>query len=899
MRVRFDWSAWRALAPALCLACTLLACPAWAQPSDNKDITIAVLPFEVNAEPSLSHLHQELPQMVAEQLRQAGFTVVEESALKRQIANRKVQFLDLKTARELAVLTKANYAIYGSFSQAGESLSLDVRLVEAFGQEPARPLFVSKKGLSNVPIAVGELAMRVRSELAKASAIADIQIRGLAYLDDDVVLMRLGVQKGDPYDPSKLNEELKRVFDLGYFDDVKVSVEQTGGGTVLIFDVKEKPRIQAIGVLGNSGIDQDDIIEAMTTKTGNVLNLKVLAEDLQKIRELYRGKGYYLAQVDYELEQTGAAQARLNIVVKESKKLYISKISVEGATTFSESTLKGEMALQERGMLSWITGGGVLKEELLDRDAAVIEDYYANRGFMDAKVSPAKVDYTEEGIVITYSVVEGERYKVGEIAFDGDLLAPEAELHKIIKLDDMAKNGEWFSREVLREDAKRLTNFYNNYGYAFAETDVKFQRAPDAVAINVGFSMLKNQKVTLRRIIIEGNDKTRDNVIRREILLADGDEFHGTKLQASKENLKRVDLFETYDIETVPTEDPKELDLKIRVKEKSTGTLAGGVGYGSFGGAFVSAKITEKNLFGSGYFVGFSGSFSGKATRFDFTFTNPRVWDTHLLFGINSYYNDQSYPEFDKEAIGTVFKFAYPIGYHTILDWSYGIEKYKITGVDWWSSTDLLREVGNHWSSVLTVGATRNTTNRDQNPSEGTKATITVSMGGGPLGGDDEFIKAVLDYHLFYPLPWGQDHIFHFRTQAGAIGALFGDDVPVFERFYLGGMNSLRGYEGLHVSPRDRATGDTIGGYKMFFANFEYLFPLYQEFGLQGVAFFDMGDSWGNADSENFNLKKSVGAGLRWYSPFGPLRVEYGYALDTIRSQGDKYRVEFSMGQNF
>ncbi|MCA1987322.1 MAG: outer membrane protein assembly factor BamA, partial [Desulfovibrio sp.] len=273
MRVRFDWFAWRALAPALCFACTLLACPAWAQPSDNKDITIAVLPFEVNAEPSLSHLHQALPQMVAEQLRQAGFTVVEESALKRQIANRNVQFLDLKTARELAVLTKANYAIYGSFSQAGESLSLDVRLVEAFGQEPARPLFVSKKGLSNVPIAVGELAMRVRSELAKASAIADIQIRGLAYLDDDVVLMRLGVQKGDPYDPSKLNEELKRVFDLGYFDDVKVSVEQTGGGTVLIFDVKEKPRIQAIGVLGNSGIDQDDIIEAMTTKTGNVLNL--------------------------------------------------------------------------------------------------------------------------------------------------------------------------------------------------------------------------------------------------------------------------------------------------------------------------------------------------------------------------------------------------------------------------------------------------------------------------------------------------------------------------------------------------------------------------------------------------------------------------------------------------
>ncbi|GAB7079690.1 outer membrane protein assembly factor BamA [Megalodesulfovibrio paquesii] len=898
MRVRFDWSAWLSLAPALCLALLVQACPAWAQASDNKNITIAVLPFEVNAEPSLSRLNQDLPKMVAEQLRQAGFTVVEESALKRHIADRGVKFLDLKTARELAVLTKANYAIYGSFSQAGESISLDARLVEAFGQEPARPLFVSKKGLTNVTQAVGELSMRVRSELAKASNIADIKVRGLAYLDDDVVLMRLGVQKGDPYDPTKINEELKRVFDLGYFDDVKVSVEDGGGGKVLIFDVKEKPRIQAIGVLGNSAIDEDDIIEAMATKAGSVLNLKVLSEDLQKIRELYRGKGYYLAQVDYQLEQTGNAQARLNIEVKEAKKLYVSKITVEGATTFSESELKDQMALHERGFISWLTGSGVLKEELLDRDAAVIEDYYANHGFMDAKVSPAKVDYTEEGIVVTYTVEEGARYKVGAITFEGDMLAPEAELEHIVKLDDMAKNGDWFSREVLREDAKRLTNFYNNFGYAFAETDVKFMKTEDKSAINVNFSMLKNQKVTLRRVIIEGNDKTRDNVVRREIMLADGDEFHGGKLQASKENLKRLDLFESYDIETVPTEDPKELDLKVRVKEKSTGTLAGGVGYGSFGGAFVSAKITEKNLFGSGYFLGFSGSFSGKATRFDATFTNPRVWDSQLLFSVNAYYNDQEYTDFDKESVGAVMKFAHPIGYHTVMNVSYGLEQYEIDGVSWWSSSDLQKEVGTHWASVVTLGAVRNTTNREQNPSEGSKASITLSLGGGPLGGDDDFVKAVADYHLFYTMPWGKEHIFHFHTQAGIITPLE-DDVPVFERFYLGGMNSLRGYEELQVSPREGIYRDVVGGDKMAFANFEYLFPLYQEFGLQGVTFFDIGDSWGNGDSVDLSLKKSVGAGLRWFSPFGPLRVEYGYALDTIPEQGDKYRVEFSMGQNF
>ncbi len=890
---------------ALLLAIVVAALPlrpahAQEDPPADSDIAVVVLPFEINADPRYDYLNASLPELVSESLEEEGFRVISQERVRSLIQQQNVTFLDLDTAKRLAEAAGARFAVYGSFSQIGEAVSLDARLVDAQGEKRALPLYVSQSGMANLGLAVGELSQKLSEQLYAEDAIAEIEVRGLQYLDEDVVLQRLSIREGDPFNPRAMNEEIKRIFDLGYFDDVRVSVADAPDGKRVVFDLEEKPRIRAVGVVGNDAFDDDEITEVMSTKSGSVLNPKLLSDDLEKIRELYRGEGYFLAEISHEVEEVEPGAARLNIVVKETQRLYVTEIKLEGVESLSEGDVRDELALSERSIISFITGSGVLKEELLEHDAAAIEEFYANHGFIDVQVSPAQVDYTEDGIHVTYTVVEGPRYKVGAIEFAGDMLVPADDLRKVTQLDDLAEDDDWFSRETLREDAENLTTFYNNFGYAFAETDVQFAESDEEGRLDVAFTFTKNQKVHIRRVVIEGNTKTRDNVIRREIALADGDQFHGDALRVSNARLERLDYFESYEIETVPTDDPKELDLKVNVKEKSTGLISGGLGYGSYGGVFLSAKIEEKNLFGRGYFLGFSGSFSGTQSLFNLSFTNPRLYDSLLSVGFDAYFTEEEFPEFEKESAGGGVRFGYPVGRYSRVSAGYSLEKYRITDVSIFSSQDLLNEVGDHWASVVTLGFVRDTTNRGQNPTRGWQNSLDVTLAGGFLGGDDDYIKVVTDHNYYYLLPWGNEHIFHWHAQAGLLTEnAGGGDVPVFPRFYLGGMNSIRGYEGMHIAPRDPVTGELIGGTRQFFTNLEYLFRISEEFGLQGVFFYDAGDAWGGGDSPDLEIKQSLGGGIRWFSPFGLLRVEYGYALNEISRQGERHRVEFSMGSSF
>ncbi len=716
--------------------------------------------------------------------------------------------------------------------------------------KPAKPLYVSEQGLINVATAVSKLASEVKNSVLQRERIADIEVRGLQALDADVILMRLKLQKGDPYDGEAVNKEIKNIFDLGYFEDVAISLEETPEGKKLIFDVVEKPRIQAISVLGASEVDEDDILEVINTKTGSVLNPKILADDLERIRELYKKDGFYLADVTYALEGEGKGQARLNIKVAEGKKLYVTKIAIEGAKEISESDLKGELTLSERGIISFLTGKGVLKEGMLDRDAAAIEDYYTNHGFMDARVGQPDVEYAEDGIHVTYKVQEGPRYKVGKVTYSGDLFLPEEELMKVTELEDLREKDEYFNRSVLRDDAERLTSVYNDYGYAYADTSPDLKKNEGELTIDVNYALTKNQKVFVRRVIIEGNTKTRDNVVRREIMLADGDLFCGERLRRSNERLEKLDIFETFDIETVPTGDPKEVDLRVRVKEKATGMLAGGVGYGSYAGVFLTAKLTERNLFGKGYYVGLNAAFSGKETAYELSVTDPRFNDTELEIGADLFMNEFQYPEFDRHTVGGRARMSYPLGEYTRLYWGYRLEQYDIKDVNPFASQEILSSQGRHVLSAVSSSIIRDTTNRRINPTDGSKNSISVLAGGGPLQGTDSFAKAIADTSWYFPLTFMpfKDHVFHVHAQGGILGNPWNNkDVPLAERFYLGGMSSIRGYEGMYVSPRDPATHDLIGG-----------------------------------DKE-----------------LGPLRLEFGYALDQIARQGDKYRLEFAMGQFF
>jgi outer membrane protein insertion porin family len=885
---------WAKRACALVLVFLGISGIGWARtaPSESR---LVVFPFEINADQELSYLEESLPAMLGDKLQELGFSVQSAKATSELIREQQTEYLDLQTVRELTILSRGQYGIYGSFTQIGESISLDVRLVEAFGTRESKSLFITRRGLIHLLPAIDELAQAIGKEVAQEETIVEVQVRGTDILQKDVVLMRIRTQEGDLYDPRELNADIRRVFELGYFDDVLVEVEEVAGGKRVTFEVKEKPWIQAISVSGAEAVKERDILAAMNTKTGAVLNLKVLSDDLETIRQLFRKKAFYNATVDYNLEQTDPRRARLNIVVQEGNKLYIRDIRIIGAEQLKESELKKELALSERGFFSRITGSGVLREEMLDRDAAALEAYYGNRGFVDARVGQPQVSYEEEGIVITFRVSEGARYRVGEVSFAGDLLESPERLSEIVRMDDLGQKSEYFDRSVLRQDSQRLADYYTNFGYAFAEADISLDKDEGNRVINVTYLLNKRDKVYIRRVLVEGNTKTRDNVIRREMRLGDGELFSGYRLARSNQRLIRLDFFESVSIETIPADTPAEMDLVVRVVEKPTGMLSLAAGYSTLENFFVSGQIQERNLFGKGYNLSLKTTFGGKTTSYVTSFWNPQVYDSNIGAGIDLYMLQQEFDDYDKDSFGGALKFAYPLGEYTRLFWRYRLEEYTLKNIVEGASDRILDFEGDNMASALYAAVTRDTTNRIFNPTRGTVNTLSAEYAGGVLGGDDNFVKYRVDSSIYHPLFWKT--VFHWHGQVGLIHRNAGERIPPFERFYLGGMHSVRGYEARAISPVDE-TGEKFGGDRAFFTNFELLFPLSEELGIVGLLFFDAGNTWAGAQDVDLDLFKSVGVGIRWYSPLGPLRFEYGYPLDELDGRR-KGRFEFSVGTFF
>ncbi len=878
----------------------LCAGPSFAQTSGK----VIVLPFAVNAGPDLAYLEESLPKMLRDRLTDMGFQVVSEEETLSLLQEQQIEFLDLNVAKDMALLAGAGHAVYGSFSQVGESISLDTRLVEAYGVAEPKPFFVVKEGVINILPAIDETAAKIKLGMEQKDRIAAIDVRGNEILDDDVVLMRLKIQPGDAYDPKTVNAELKSLYDLGYFDDIEISMEESSEGKRLIITVKEKPLIQAISVQGAQELDADDLLAAIATKTGAVLNPRVLADDMGKIRELYRKDGFYNAKVSYALEQADAKRARLNIIVDEGNKLYVTDIVIQGAKQLDPDDLKDELALSERGMLSWITGSGVLREEILDRDAAALEAYYGNRGFLNAKVGQPEVAYSDTGITVTFQVDEGARYKVTSVEFTGEMIDAPQDLNSVVKMDELVADKEYLDRSVMRSDLQKLTEHYSNFGYAFAEADVKIDRNDADNTVALTYTMSKGTKVSINRVLIEGNTKTRDNVIRREMRLADGDLFNGSQLRRSNARLNKLDFFETVEITPEPAGSPSELNLRVKVKEKPTGQFSAGVGYSSYSQVFFSGQILERNLFGMGYQLGFTGTISAKSADYTATFWNPHYNDTKLGMGVSLYNKLNDYSDYEKQSVGGRLLFGYPLGEYTNLNWHYRLEQYTINDVDD-DADKVIKDIeGENWASSLYGSIKRDTTDRRINPTKGMTHQFSTEYGGGILGGDDDFIKYIADANHYFPV--FLETVIHLHAQAGYIMENGGEEIPPFERFYLGGMNSVRGYEERSISPlyddRDASEGyeegDEKGGNKSFFFNAEYLVPLHKEMGILGLVFFDAGKAWDEDEKIDADLYKSVGAGVRWYSPLGPLRLEYGYPLDEIDNEREG-RFEFSVGQFF
>lgn len=895
------------LGKVLALSCMLvLALPflsdrvlAQARP-DAGAPTLLMLPFQVNGGADLQALESDLPDMLAERLTIKGFKVIPVSVTLDLLRKMNIKTLDINAVRRLITQVKADAGVYGSFNQIGSSFSIDSRLVYADPGVPTKPLFVEKGASGTIINGVDDLADKISTELMRKATIAGVEVRGTKVLDPEVILMRINSRRGDPIDPAAIDKEVRKIWDLGYFSDVSVNVESRPDGHYLVYTVQEKPRIESIVIEGASEISEDNIKEAMGSRSGAVLNDKVLAEDIRKIRELYHKDGYYLVEVTQRIDTSKAGGATLVLNISEGKRLYIKEVKIEGAEQMSESEVKKDLALSERSIISWITGTGILKEELLERDSSAIGAFYLNHGFLDVNVGAAKVDYQEDGIVVTFVVKEGPRYRLGTVDFAGDLIDTDDKMRSVLKLDKMAAKNEYFDLSVMHEDAKKLGDLYSDYGYAFAEANgIPKPRKGGEHIVDVTYSISKRQKVYVRRVVLEGNTKTRDNVILREMRLTDDDQFEGQKLRRSMERLNKLGYFEVADSELVPTGNENEVDLKIKVKEKNTGALMGGVGYSTYSAMGVSGTIMERNLWGKGYALSFQAFFSGRRTAYIATFVNPRLYDTEFGMAISAYNTRDDYYDYKKTTIGSSINFFHPIGEYTTVGFGYRLDQYNIYDVEDDATWKIRDYEGYNLSSVVNVNITRDTTDM-RNPSTGTINYFGVEYGGGIIGGSDKFIGIKAENQIYYKL--ADRHILHSRVQGRALFENGNDRVPIFERFWMGGIDTVRGYNSRDIVPVDAATGDRVGGTRMAFVNLEYIWSMSTELGLNLVPFFDMGFNYASDQDWNFDdeLKKSVGLEMRWRSPMGDLRFCYGIPLDKNRNGSTPGgRFEFSMGQFF
>ncbi len=899
------------------ILCLLILVTSVAHAAQDTSPQVLIVPYQVNAGDDMAYLRDDVPKLLLERLQNQGIRVVPMARARSILDQQNVETLDLQTARRMGVTSNVSAVIYGVFNQLGSGFTLDSRIVPITSNQIPDVVTLQKgsiielasavdtlssrvsKIVNQSPVAVGVTpAVAIGAPLAKG-AISDIQVNGLRVMDPDAVLMRLSIRKGDTPDAAAINEEVKRVWDMGYFSDVNATIES---GNVLVFNVVEKPRIDSIQVQGSDEIDQEDIIAAMSTKSGAVLNEKLLADDVQKVTELYRKEGFYLASVKPDvISRDGGAGARLVLTVDEGNKLYIQEVRIEGLSELDQDDISDYMALQPRSLLSWFTGTGVLEEEYLERDSNAIAAFGLNEGFVDIQVSAPEVEYKTDGIYITFQVNEGPRYTINKIQFGGDLIDTEERLLHVVQMDEQKAENEYFSLTVMQEDAKRLSNFYGDYGYAFAEVDTKILKDESgAPTLSIGYLVNKKQKVYIRRAVVEGNSRTRDNVILRELRLADGDIYEGAKMRRSTERLNRLGYFETVDTELVPTGSPEEVDLKIKVKETNTGAIMAGIGYSTYYDVGVSGSVTERNLFGRGYWLQLQGFLSWRRTSGIFSFTNPRLYDTDLLIGNDLYYTHDYWDDFTKDTLGDTIRLAYPIGEYTTIGGGYRLERYELYDIEDSSSPTIIDYEGVNWTSAINARIVRDTTNSRSNPTEGTITRIWAEYGGGGLGGTDNFIKAMFDWQGFYGL--ADNHVIHVR---GRVGGVFenqsGSVVPVFERFYIGGIDTIRGYDYTALSPRDEKYNDRIGGDRMGIVNLEYIWTFQEDLGLAIVPFFDAGF---NIDSSymdiNSHIVASAGLELRWRSPMGDLRVAYGIPLsDDYDGNRPTGRFEFTMGQFF
>lgn len=853
-------------------------------------VKVLVLPYMVNAEQELGYLYSELPDVLKKQLEAAGATIVQPDELPAEFirgAN-----ITEAVARGLGRENDADFVIWGSITWIGQNYSVDTRLLNLLGAARADSLARDGEKIESLPKTIKSLSADIEAQIFKREKVIDVRIAGNQRIEADAVKKQITTAPGDALLARTLSKDLKVVYAMGYFEDIRIEAEDAPDGKIITFFVTEKPTIRSITFQGLDAYDDEDLMAVLDVHSGSVLNLAKIQSSMQQIKSLYAEKNYHNAEVDYQLTEVDNNQRILNFSITEGEKLSVTEIVFEGNTAFDDDDLEGLMRTSEKGILSWITSAGDLNSDDLAQDVVILQSFYQNHGFIQAKIGEPQVDYLKDGIKITIKIDEGPQFQVGEVDIDGDILGDKQRLYSQLKLPAETL----FNREVLRNDMLMLTDLYSDEGFAYADVRPEIKEDTENLLVDVTYNITKGQTVYFEKIIITGNTKTRDKVIRRELKVYEQEPFSGRRLKRGIQNLYRLDFFEDIKVDTLKGSAEDKMILKIEVTEKTTGNFSIGGGYSSVESVFATGSITQRNLFGRGQILNLKADVGGRTNRIDLSFTEPWLFDIPLSAGIDFYKWDRDYDTYEKDSIGGALRLGYLLRDYTRAYLSYGYELADVFNIDEDAAVSIKELEGENVTSALSGSLRYDSRDRIFNATRGQDHRLTVKYAG--LGGDINFIKGYAESGIYFPLyKWFTGFV---HGEAGIVEELQDGLLPDYEKFYLGGPNSMRGFEWRGITALDE-DGNEVGGNTFVQFNLEVLFPVLKTAGIMGVVFYDTGNVWGEDENVDLgDLRQSAGAGVRWYSPMGPIRLEYGYILDPTEEEEDsRGRWEFSMGAAF
>jgi outer membrane protein insertion porin family len=764
---------------------------------------------------------------------------------------------------------------------------------------------------------IGSLILAFSSAfLAHAEeSFQEIEIQGNNRIERQAILEKMTLRPGAALTNEAVKRDIQNIFSLGFFKDIQMEIS----GKKLIVRVVERPYVAKIQYIGSSEFEEKDLVEASKIKPFRVLSYSEIQTAIKAIQKKYEDKGYYLAQIRFEVvpTRTDGSEVNLTFNIQENEQVKIRKVYFLGNKKITSSELKQAMYTSETHLFSWATSSGTFRDDFFERDVNALAMYYGNEGYIEAKITKPRVTLSQDRRYIDtlVDIQEGEKFFLEDVEFKGDIIFKDEKLREALGM----KPGDVFSTGVLQEGLLKLGDLYGDEGYAFANVipkpEIKSKERKVALVIDIQ----KGEKIYWGEIKIAGNTKTHDKVIRRELKFVEGELTHATRRKKSLANLQRLGFFDE-DIKFLTTtrkDQPTIMDLEIRVKEKPTGTLNLQAGYGNSAGFNFVAGVTQSNLFGRGQDISLQASWaSTKAMNIDLGFTDPKIFDSDWLFGTNVFWsrrrvgpqNDKEYTYF-QDSKGVSFRLGQEIAEYWLLAGRYRFSNTQLR--DPISPLIFSRpdEDPNTVISSIGLDLTYDTRNNRLDPTNGLYFFTGIEIAG--LGGRP-FQQFEASARFYHKIIWKL--IYRTRLEVGYIANFFDPgNVPDSERYILGGVTSLRGYDGGSIgsvkklyptrdgTDKTKLTTNVIGGTQKIVMNHELEFPLIPEANIRAVAFFDIGNAWtGDITKKSPSLLANYGWGIRWYSPMGPLRFEWGFPLaDTEFNKKGESVFQFMIAPTF